>query len=137
MMKHSKDRGARAGLIGGVYRGMTGTEKQMKNSSFTSILSQSWGSGVVGWGAGAEPLELCPPPSGLCCLPEKHSVATTTGTPKGASMPQNFPPCPLEPRAAVTGAWCGGTEEEGGNGPFRGGGVVGKGLRGDLPSQRD
>lgn len=51
---------------------------------------------------------------GLCCLPEKHSVATTTGTPKGASMPQNFPPCPLEPRAAVTGAWCGGMEEEGG-----------------------
>lgn len=41
MMKHSKDRGARAGLTGGVYREMMGTEKQMKNSQEKTLLCSS------------------------------------------------------------------------------------------------
>lgn len=37
------------------------------------------------------------------------------GPPKGASMSQNFPLCPLEPRTAVPGAWCRGNGGGGGS----------------------
>lgn len=41
---------------------------------------------------------------GLYCLLEKWSMAVTPGTPEGASVSQDFPPRPLELRAAALGA---------------------------------
>lgn len=43
--------------------------------------------GVVGWGAGAELLELCPRPSGLCCLPEQRPGAHWGAACQGAAVP--------------------------------------------------